>query len=106
MNDDRCPDKAILTCSAGNNPAAIAQIENGTLRYLSFTATPIVETSAMIADEDFIMDPLEELPDEKLDFSSNAPLPAHSDKKLYRRPYSRVGLGQKFDMSVSTNSSH
>lgn len=52
----------------------------------------------MHADEDFIMDPMEELPDEKLDFHSSAPLPSYSDKKVYRRPYSRVGLGQKFDM--------
>ena len=44
------------------------------------------------------MDPLEELPDEKLEFASSEPLPTSSDKKLYKRPYSRVGLGQKFDM--------
>jgi hypothetical protein len=57
-------------------------------------------------DEDFILDPNEELPDEKLDFSS--PLPAEpsssssskdgKNKKLYKRPYARVGLGQKLDM--------
>lgn len=44
------------------------------------------------------MDPLEELPDEKLDFTSPVSLPDWSDKKVYKRPYSRVGLGQKFDV--------
>lgn len=89
---------SLSTNSAGGNPAAMALIENGMDPY--FYVCIGLCTDICPPDEDFIMDPLEELPDEKLDVLSSAPLPSTSGDKLYRRPYSRVGLGQKFDMYV------
>lgn len=88
------------------NPAALAQIENGELLVSAKESSYFQAEATWSIDEDFIMDPLEELPDEKLDFVSSSPLPSTSDTKLYKRPYSRVGLGQKFDMSVPRQTLH